>query len=220
MHSYYSTDSSITREDLVFYAKRCGLDGVAVTDHDRLDGALKMARETDFLIVPGIEVISSDGHVVALNVQESIPRGLTANETVDKIHESGGIAIACHPVGLFKGGLGRLTSSKFDAVEVINSSAIPFNYTARQNERIASHIKKPRVAGSDAHYGPEIGCAYTLIDAELTADEVIKAISKGLCQPFGRAIPLTLRLTRLFTVRTKKISVLEDKKTEKIGKER
>lgn len=220
MHSYYSTDSSITREDLVFYAKRCGLDGVAVTDHDRLDGALKMARETDFLIIPGIEVISSDGHVVALNVQESIPRGLTANETVDKIHESGGIAIACHPVGLFKGGLGRLTSSKFDAVEVINSSAIPFNYTARQNERIASHIKKPRVAGSDAHYGPEIGCAYTLIDAELTADEVIKAISKGLCQPFGRAIPLTLRLTRLFTVRTKKISVLEDKKTEKIGKER
>lgn len=204
MHSCYSVDSSITPEELVFYARRCGLDGVAVTDHDRLDGALKIARETDFLVLPGVEVISSDGHVVGLNVHESIPRGLTASETVDKIHESGGIAVACHPVGLFKGGMGKLTNSKFDAVEVINSSAIPFGYTVRQNERIASHLGKARVAGSDAHYGPEIGYAYTLVDAEINADDVVKAISKGMCQPFGRAIPMTMRLKRMFAVRTKR----------------
>jgi len=204
VHSHYSADSSITPKDLVSFAKRCGLDGVAVTDHDRLDGALRIATETDFLVVPGIEITSSNGHVVGLNVQELIPRGLTVNETVDKIHESGGIAIACHPVGLFKGGLGKLTNSEFDAVEVINSSAIPFNYTVRQNERIASRLGKARVAGSDAHYGPEIGCAHTLIDAEFSADDVVKAISKGLCQPFGRAIPITVRLRRILAVRTKK----------------
>jgi hypothetical protein len=204
VHSYYSTDSSITPEELVSHARRRGLDGVALTDHDRLDGALKIARESDFLIVPGIEITSSDGHVVGLNVQGLIPRGLAVDETVDKIHESGGIAIACHPVGLFKGGLGRLTSSKFDAVEVINSSAIPFDYTVRQNERIASHLGKARVAGSDAHYGPEIGCAYTVVDAGLSADDVVEAISKGLCQPFGRAIPITMRLKRMFAVRTKR----------------
>jgi predicted metal-dependent phosphoesterase TrpH len=204
VHSYYSIDSSITPEELVFYARRCGLDGVAVTDHDRLDGAVRIAKETDFLIVPGIEITSADGHVVGLNLQESIPRGLSVDQTVDLIHESGGIAIACHPVGLFKGGLGKFTSSRFDAVEVMNSSAIPFGYTVRQNERIASHLGKARVAGSDAHYGPEIGYAYTLVDAEVSADGVVNAISKGLCQPFGRAIPMTMRLKRMFAVRTKR----------------
>ena len=204
VHSQYSADSSITPEEIVFYAKRCGLDGVAVTDHDRLDGALKIARDLDFLIIPGVEIASLDGHVVGLNVHESIPAKLSVDETVNRIHESGGIAIACHPVGLFKGGLGTRASSRFDAIEVINSSAIPFSYTVRQNERIASSLGKARVAGSDAHYGPEIGYAYTLVDSGLSADEVVKAISKGLCEPFGRGIPLTLRLKKIFAVRRRK----------------
>jgi hypothetical protein len=53
-----------------------------------------------------------------------------------------------------------------------------------------------QVAGSDAHYGPEIGLAFTLVEAELDSEEIVKAISKGLCQPFGRAVPLKIRLKR------------------------
>jgi predicted metal-dependent phosphoesterase TrpH len=197
VHSYYSADSLITPQELVFYAKKRGLDGVAVTDHDRFDGALKIADQTELLIVPGMEIMSLDGHIVALNVRESIPSGLSPDDAVDKIHAAGGIAIACHPTGLFKGGLGKHTSSKLDAVEVINSSAIPFAYSVRQNEQIASRLGKPRVAGSDAHYGPEIGLAYAAIEAELNVDAVITAISKGLCQPFGRSIPLRMRLRKM-----------------------
>ncbi|HLE75655.1 MAG TPA: PHP domain-containing protein, partial [Candidatus Bathyarchaeia archaeon] len=89
VHTVYSRDSLITPEDLVFYAKKRGLTAVAVTDHDRVDGAIKIARETDFLIIPGIEVSSRNGHIVALNVQEPVPRGLSADETVDRIHEAG-----------------------------------------------------------------------------------------------------------------------------------
>jgi hypothetical protein len=196
VHSCYSADSLITPQELVFYAKKRGLDGVAVTDHDRLDGALKIADQTELLIVPGMEITSLGGHIVALNVRESIPSGLSTDDAVDKIHAVGGVAIACHPTGLFKGGLGKRTSSKFDAVEVINSSAIPFVYSVRQNERIASRLGKPRVAGSDAHYGPEIGFAHTVVDAELNVNAVIEAISKGLCQPFGRPIPLRMRLKK------------------------
>ncbi|MDH5460104.1 MAG: metal-dependent phosphoesterase, partial [Candidatus Bathyarchaeota archaeon] len=189
-------DSLITPEELVFYAKKRGLDGVAVTDHDRLDGALKIAKETDFLIIPGMEISSLNGHVIGLNLQEPIPSKLSVNETVDKIHESDGIAVACHPVTSFKGSLGRHINSKFDAVEVINSSAIPFNYSVRRSREIASRLGISCVAGSDAHYGPEIGCAYTLVDAELEVDEIVKAISNGLCLPFGRAIPLKTMLKK------------------------
>ena len=58
VHSTYSPDSLITPKDLIFYAKKRGLNAVAVTDHNRVEGAIKMAKETDFLIIPGTEVSS------------------------------------------------------------------------------------------------------------------------------------------------------------------
>ena len=195
----------ITPEELVFYAKKRGLDGVAVTDHDRLDGALKIAAETDFLVIPGIEVRSAEGHVVGLNVKELVSGKLSATETVNRIHDAGGIGVACHPIGLFKGGLGRRTSSGFDAVEVINSSAIPFGYAVKQSMKIASRLGKPQLAGSDAHYGPEIGCAYTVVNAEPNVNDVVKAICKGLCQPLGNSIPWTIRLKRIIEVNRRRL---------------
>src|SRR3989304_4103846 len=116
VHTVYSSDSLITLEELVFYAKKRGLTAVAVTDHDRVDGALKIARETDFLIIPGIEVSSRNGHVVGLNLQEPVPKGLSVDETVDRIHEAGGLAVAFFPFALFKGRLGKHGSGKVDAV--------------------------------------------------------------------------------------------------------
>ncbi|MGQ9641148.1 MAG: PHP domain-containing protein [Candidatus Bathycorpusculaceae bacterium] len=198
VHTYYSYDSIIKPEELVFYAKRRGLDGAAITDHDVVEGALKMAGTADFLIISGIEVTSLGGHIIGLNVEEQIPPKLSVEETVDKIHEAGGIAVACHPKAFFKESLGKHASARFDAIEVINSSAIPFNRSVEQSQKIASALNVARVAGSDAHYGPEIGCAYTIVDAELNVDEVTKAISKGLCKPFGNAIPLGMRLKREF----------------------
>jgi len=196
VHTHYSRDSLITPEELVIYAKKRGLDGVAITDHDRLDSALKIARETDFFIVPGMEISSSNGHVVALNVQEVIPKGLGADETVDRIHRAGGIAVACHPVTFFKGSLRKHVSSRFDAVEVINASSFPFNYSVRNAQKIASRLAIARVAGSDAHYPPEIGYAYTLVEASLDIDDVVKSIQRGTCQPFGNAIPMKVKLKK------------------------
>jgi predicted metal-dependent phosphoesterase TrpH len=207
VHSYYSPDSLITPEELAFYTRKRGLDGVAVTDHDRVDGALKIAAETDVLIVPGIEVASSEGHILGLNVKERVSSGLSVAETVDKIHDAGGLAVACHPVGIFNNGLGKKhTNSSFDAVEVMNSSTIPFTYAAMQSMKIASRLGKPRLAGSDAHYGPEIGCAYTAVNAEPDVNSIIEAISKGLCQPFGNAIPFATRLRRMVESNKRRLS--------------
>lgn len=206
VHTNHSYDSIIKPEEVVFYAEKRGLDGVAITDHDKIDCALKMARKTNFLIIPGIEISSLNGHVLGLNIQEPIPKGLSADETVDRIHGLGGIAVACHPISLFKGSLGERTSSKFDAVEVINASAFPFNYSVKHSQKIASRLGKAKVGGSDAHYGPEIGCAYTLVYAESEVEEIVKSISKGLCQPFGRAIPITTRLRREILVFKRKFS--------------
>jgi predicted metal-dependent phosphoesterase TrpH len=194
VHTTYSSDSVITPKELVFYAKKRGLTAVAVTDHNQVEGALKIAKETDFLIIPGTEVSSLHGHIVGLNVQERIPKGLTADETVDRIHKAGGIAIACHPFALLKGSIGEHVSDKFDAVETINSSAFPFGRATRKANQLAERLKLPKVAGTDAHYGPVIGQAYTVIEAEANVEAIVKAIANGRCEPAGTAMPLFMRL--------------------------
>jgi predicted metal-dependent phosphoesterase TrpH len=194
VHTTYSSDSVITPKEIVFYAKKRGLTAVAVTDHNQVEGALKIAKETDFLIIPGTEVSSLHGHIVGLNVSERIPPGLSPGETVDLIHKAGGIAIACHPFALLKGSVGEHVSSKFDAVEVINASALPFNKATSKANQLAERLKLPKVAGTDAHYGPVIGQAYTLIDSEANVEAIIKAITKGQCKPAGTGISLWMRL--------------------------
>jgi predicted metal-dependent phosphoesterase TrpH len=190
VHTTYSKDSLITPKDLVYYAKKRGLNAVAVTDHNQLEGARKIAKETDFLVIPGMEVSSRDGHIVALNVQELIPKGLSAVETVERIHKAGGVAIACHPYVYFKGCLRENVCATFDAVEVINARAFPFKNSVKKAEESAERLGLSRVAGTDAHYGPQIGYAYTVIEvAEPSVEAIAKAIADGDCQPFGQPVP-------------------------------
>ena len=199
VHTTYSKDSLITPKDLISYSKKRGLNGVAVTDHNELDGAYKIAKETDFLVIPGMEVSSSDGHIVALNVKELIPRGLSAPETVLRIHKAGGVAIACHPYTYFKGSLKGKVCETFDAIEIINARAFPFKRSVKKATETANRLKLSRVGGTDAHYGPQIGYGYTVIEAEEASVEAItKAIVEGHCQPFGQAVPFTLNLMQEF----------------------
>jgi len=196
VHTIYSHDSLITPKDLVFYARKRGLTAVAITDHNTIEGALKIAKEIDLLIIPGIEVSSRNGHIIGLNLQETVPKGLSSDETIDKIHDAGGIAVACHPFALFKGSLGKHANANFDAIETINSSAFLFNRSTKRAQEIADRFGISRVAGSDAHYGPAVGYAYTVIDAEPQVGAISKAVLKGLCQPFGKPIPTTLKLEK------------------------
>ena len=194
VHTTYSRDSIITPEELVSYAKKRGLNAVAVTDHNQVEGARKIAKETDFLIIPGTEVSSLQGHIIGLNINEIIPRDLNSDETVDRIHMAGGVAIACHPYSLLKGSIGRYVTAKFDAVETINASSFPFSSASLKAEKLADRLHLPQVAGTDAHYGPVIGCAYTVIDSELNVEAILEAIVKGRCKPAGGPLTLMMRL--------------------------
>ena len=136
-----------------------------------------------------------------------IPRGLSAKETVDRIHEAGGIAIAVHPYAWFKGSLNsHVEEAKFDAVETLNASAFPFGRSKRKAAEIAQKLNLPQVAGTDAHYGPTIGYGYTVIDCEPNVDAIAKAIVNGKCQPCGQKVPLTLTLQRQYRLIKRRIS--------------
>jgi predicted metal-dependent phosphoesterase TrpH len=196
VHTTYSSDSLITPKDLIYYAKKSGLNAVAVTDHNYLTGAVKIAKDVkDFLVIPGMEVSSSEGHIVALNIKEHIPRGLTAVETIERIHTANGIAIACHPYVPLKGCLRNAVCDAFDAIEVINARAFRFQNSIKKAKEAAEKFTLSQVAGTDAHYGPQIGYGYTTIDVEeSTAEAVAKAILSGHCQAHGQQVPIALNL--------------------------
>jgi len=141
-------------------------------------GAMEVFRAApDWLIVlPGIEVTSEDGHILAFNLRKDIPRGLSARETIDKIHDSGGIAVAAHPYRKWSGlKESTIRESAFDAIEAING-----RNTKRTNRRVlelASELGLPKIAGSDAHKPGNIGAAVSVFpDSVHSADEMIHAI--------------------------------------------
>jgi predicted metal-dependent phosphoesterase TrpH len=194
VHTCYSRDSSITLKQLVSFAKKRGLDGVAVTDHNTVEGALKM-KTRDILVVPGIEVSTSNGHLLGINVTTPIPAKLGIEETIRLIHEAGGIAVAPHPTAFYKSPPSRRVSS-YDAVEVMNASSVPFSVLTHYSRKFAEGLGLPQTGGSDSHYAPEIGSAYTVVEADAAVDEIISAIKKGNVYPMGRGIPWKTRLER------------------------
>ncbi len=211
VHTCYSGDSLTTLKELITWLKKRGLDGAAITDHDTIAGAMKLAEMVEsgdyegLLIIPGIEVSTRDGHILGINVTENIPKGLSAEETVRRIHESGGIAIAAHPQTLFKDGIGlnpKILSLGLDAVEVINSSLFPFQPLTRMCRRFAERYHLPQTAGSDSHMPETIGLAYTLINTnERSIKCVVKSIRKGLTIPVGRGTPLILRIKKVLRIK-------------------
>jgi len=196
VHTRYSHDSTTTLDQIIAYSKKRGLDGVAITDHDVVEGALKLVQEAkELVVIPGVEVTTSHGHVLALNITKPIPTELSPFETIQIIHEAGGIAVVAHPTVFYKGLRGHVNSN-FDAVEVINASAFPFFLSTYLSQKLAVRLNLPQTAGSDAHYASEIGLAYTVVDTEPEVNEIVHAIKKGATIPCGKPIPWKLRLKR------------------------
>lgn len=195
VHTCYSCDAMTTLEEVLTYSKKRGLDGVAITDHDTIEGALKLAKKNELIVIPGIEVTTIQGHVLALNITRPIPSGLSIYQTIQLIHNAGGIAVAAHPAGFYKRLKGRVASN-FDAIEAVNSSTFPFFVATYLSRKLALRLNLPQTAGSDAHYAPEIGFAYTMVNADQEVDEIVQAIKKGAIVPFGKPIPWKLRFKR------------------------
>lgn len=209
VHTCYSEDSNVSLRDLFLEIRRKGLDGVAITDHDNIKGSLEACKialgleaEKRPIIIPGIEVSAREGHIIGLNIIEPIPKGLSVEETVERIHEGGGIAIAAHPQAFFKDGIKlspRILSLGLDAIEVINSSFFPFRLHVKACEKFAKQHNLPQTAGSDSHIVEAIGLAYTLINTEeRSVDSIIKTIKKGLIKPLGTGMPFSLRIRNIF----------------------
>jgi predicted metal-dependent phosphoesterase TrpH len=103
--------------------------------------------------------------------------------------------VAPHPTAFYKSPPSRRVSS-YDAVEVMNASSVPFSVLTHYSRKFAEGLGLPQTGGSDSHYAPEIGSAYTVVEADAAVDEIVSAIKKGNVYPMGRGIPWKTRLER------------------------
>ncbi len=177
MHTTFSDGWPSPRE-LVDYASATGLNVIAVTDHDTIEGALRAAdhaaRRSKLHVVIGEEISSRNGHIVGLFIERRIRPGMSAAATVHAIHDQGGIAVAVHPFwrtqrpagGGMVHGVGWLAAELgFDAIEIENATPgfYVFNQMAR---RLNVGLGSAELGGSDAHILDAIGRAYTEFPGE------------------------------------------------------
>ena len=195
VHTHHS-DGQDSPSEVLEWAGRIGLDVIAITDHDVIDGAriaVEMARRRGDGpdVVIGEEVSSRDGHILALFIDELVAPGLSAGETVAAIHEQGGLAIAAHPYWRTNSvdhagrlyGLGDLIAEvDLDAIEVVNGGFTPSMIGAnRRAGWVTEALGRTPVGGSDAHVKHALGWGHTKF-AGRTARELRAAIAAGRTQ--------------------------------------
>jgi predicted metal-dependent phosphoesterase TrpH len=162
--------------EVVRMAERRKLDVVCVTDHDTIRGGMlakKAAGEVE--VVVGEEVSTADGEVLALFINEEVPRELSAEETIDRIHAMGGLAVAPHPFSAHCSSLAnRLFDLRLDGVEMFNAFHRD-RYTNDIAQKLCEDLSVAKTGGSDAHAPMMVGDGYTTFEGS-TAEELRKTI--------------------------------------------
>lgn len=199
VHTCYSPDSVADPAQVLHAAARRGLAGIAVTDHNTVEGAeqtraiaarLKSQGKlpAGFQVIEGEEIGSREGHLIGLFLHATIPSDLSAEDTIAAIHAQGGIAVAAHP--LLPSGVGRRASQlPFDAVEVENMAeelhfALAPSRSRRARSRFYAAIIRPQLGVSDAHDPSAVGLGYTLVPGSvLTEIGLRQALAAGKTQP-------------------------------------
>jgi len=165
VHTHYSYKDGINSpEQMIRAAENIGLDGIAITDHDNIEGAYEAESvDTDLFIIKGCEVSSADGHILAYGINDYIKKGMGAKETIEEIHLQEGLAVAAHPFDHRRSSVGDLLFElPFDGVEALNGHFINDNGMTRQ---VCQENSFNMVAGTDAHMSKEVGSCYTLFDS-------------------------------------------------------
>jgi predicted metal-dependent phosphoesterase TrpH len=177
IHSFFSGDGVSSPEELIAAARAKSLHGIAITDHNTCDAVTYLLDKglmrpdglpvEGFLILPAVEVTTSDGHLLCIGATLPYLKGKPAADVCAIVHERGGLAIPPHPYDLFRAGIRLSTLEKLpiDAIEVFNAATTLRRYN-RYAFKYAQIRGLPMTAASDAHHAAAVGTAYTILNTE------------------------------------------------------
>ncbi len=189
-HTSASFDSLATPSAVVRAAAERGLTHLAITDHDRIDGALEAldvadSERPELHVLVGQEIRTTMGDLIGLFLREAIPPGLSPAEAIAAVREQGGLVGIAHPFDRFRGSLGRGETAAFESlagsvdwIETWNARLRIGDGNARAAE-LAARIGIPGVAVSDAHTILEVGIASTVLVGDLSTAAGLRAALAG-----------------------------------------
>ena len=205
MHSNFSPDSDVRPEKMAERCEAAGLDLIAVTDHNTIDGALAVRDVANIAVIVGEEVTSAQGEIIGLFLDETIPRGLGAIETAQRIKDQGGLVCIPHPFDRFRRNvISREALNELvpyiDVVEAFNSR----NNLAGDDRKAQAFAVEHGLLKSgvtDAHTAIELGRTYVeLPDFDITPASLRGAL--GQATIVGRRVtPLIHAVTTLTKVK-------------------
>ena len=192
-------------EELIASCIRRGINCLAVTDHNKVQGALEVQRQAPFVVIVGEEIKTSEGEIIGLFLTEEIPGGLSAGRTIEVIREQGGVVYVPHPMDplrrtRLKPEVLREVASLVDVLEVCNARS--FNpWALGRARRFAEQHDLLMGAGSDAHTPGEIGAAHVVMPEFSNPAEFLQSLAAGQIvygrtNPFVHTTTISLKLRR------------------------
>jgi 2-polyprenyl-3-methyl-5-hydroxy-6-metoxy-1,4-benzoquinol methylase len=183
-HSKYSPDSITSLKEIIETCVKKGINVLAVTDHNRIEGALRLKQIAPFEVIVGEEILTNDGEIIGLFLKELIPSKLSMDETIKKIKKQGGLVYLPHPFDKTT----RRTSIKrekletllpdIDIIEVYNGrSVLPWDNN--KAKELATRLKKAEAIGSDAHTKFEYGRNYLEMPDFVTPKEFMSSLKNA-----------------------------------------
>jgi dephospho-CoA kinase len=188
MHTSASPDCLSAPADVVRYAREIGLDKIAITDHNEIEGAFEGRDIDPDLVIVGEEVRTDEGlDLIGLFLTELIPRGGTFREVAEEIRRQGGVVYVPHPFDSHRGTTEEFLEGVRDCIDAVEG----FNariHDPRRNQRAQNWALAngfPLGAGSDAHLLSKIGQARVVMPPFSGPAEFLAALSDGRIE--GRA---------------------------------
>ena len=184
MHSEVSPDSRMRPTTQARRIKQAGIDVACATDHNSIRGGLRLRELADgFRVIVGSEILSRDGEMIGLFLEKDVPRGLSAEETIARIRDQGGLVVIPHPFSRnrlrhIRGAALDRVRDQVDAIEVFNAREA---FTS-DNVRAAEYARQHGIAGavaSDSHRPSEIGKAWIEMDDFDSTMGFLRALREG-----------------------------------------
>lgn len=181
-HSIISHDGGLTEAQYVRLLENRILDFIAITDHNETSFARVMHSKLGDKIIVGEEIRTSEGEIIGLFLQKTIPGGLTPEETIQGIKAQNGLIYIPHPFETIRQGLKASTLkrivSDIDIIELFNGRG-RFRNRDRITEQFVSQHQLAVAASSDAHCRIGIGKTYSMIRGEPMSKRLKKLLRKG-----------------------------------------
>ena len=166
-HTLWSKDCIIPFETIIDLCQQRSIDRIAITDHNTADGALEMHALAPDLVIPGEEIMTTQGEILAYFVKETVPAGLSPDETIKRLRDQSAEISVSHPFDRLRKGAWQEHEldqiiDQVDAIEVFNARCLFMS----DNQKAGAYAAKHGIlgtAGSDSHTKAEYGTSPTLM---------------------------------------------------------